>query len=75
MAHLQIENLATRHGKTDLVELNDALQQNIHGGINQELLGFLTSPQSQVSAVTSPTGVYTVSFKVDLGNGNQIVQI
>lgn len=74
MAHLQIANLNTLHNDTDLVELNDTLQQNIYGSINQALLSLLTSEQSQVSAGTSPSGVYVVSFKLDFGKGNEIVQ-
>lgn len=75
MAFLKVKNLEPYNRSSELVEIDQTTQESICGAINQALLSLLTRPETQVSFAKSPDGVDVFSFKLDLGNNNQIVQI
>ncbi len=75
MAFLKVKNLEPYNRSSELVELDQTMQESICGAINQALLSLLTRPETQVSFAKSPDGVDVFSFKLDLGNNNQIIQI
>jgi hypothetical protein len=75
MAFLKVKNLEPCNRSSELVEIDQTTQESICGAINQALLSLLTRPETQVSFAKSPDGVDVFSFKLDLGNNNQIVQI
>jgi hypothetical protein len=75
MAFLKVKNLEPCDRSSELVEIDQTTQESICGAINQALLGLLTRPETQVSFAKSPDGVDVFSFKLDLGNNNQIIQI
>jgi hypothetical protein len=74
MACLKVRNLEPCDRSSELVELDQTMQESICGGILQGLLGLLTRPETQVSFAKSPSGVDVFNFKLDLGNNNEIIQ-